>query len=155
MSSAAGQNIFWHDHFSKTRSKNLQKLNYNASRGETVQLSEHTGLIVHFLLWILKAQHNPEYAYSKVVQLTVATGTASSNYKWFRHWYWYTAVFHVWNFQLLWPPILIPLYWHIMASSNEWAWHHMAVQSASPILLLLHASPSAQSNAVIVWGWLL
>jgi hypothetical protein len=63
----------------------LAKVSYGASRGETVQLSEHTGLIVHFLLQILKAQHNPEYAYSKVVQLTVATGTASSYYEWFRY----------------------------------------------------------------------
>jgi hypothetical protein len=61
----------------------------------------------------------------------------------------------VWDFHLLWPPILIPLFWHIMTGCNEWAWHHMAVQSASPILLLLHTSPSAQSTAVIVWGWLL
>jgi hypothetical protein len=63
----------------------LAKVSYDASRGETVQLSEHTGLTVNFLLRILKAEHNPEYAHSKVVQLTVVAGTASSNYEWFRH----------------------------------------------------------------------
>jgi hypothetical protein len=62
---------------------------------------------------------------------------------------------HVWDFHLLWPPILIPLFWHIMTGSNEWAWHHMAVESASPILLLLSTSPSVQSISFIVWGWLL
>lgn len=62
---------------------------------------------------------------------------------------------HVWDFHLLWPPILIPLFWHIMAGWNECAWHRMAVESASPILLLLHTSPSAQPISFIVWGWLL
>lgn len=97
-----------------------------------------------------------QYAHSTLVQLTVATGTVSSNYEWFRHWYWYMAESPCLGF----PPFLTAhfntivltyhdrLQWMSMAS-------HMAVESASPILLLLHTSPSAQSTSFIVWGWLL
>jgi hypothetical protein len=55
---------------------------YGVSRGETVQLSEHTNLTVNFFHMHYRQSTIWNTAYCKLVQLMVVTRTASSTYEW-------------------------------------------------------------------------